>query len=238
MTVAEAMLLRETRDRTGVKIEEAFMIRAHPQWIGALEKIQAGRIGEVRSVAGHFSYSNLDPQNIRNVREFGGGGLMDIGCYLVFTSRLIFGDEPTRVLGLVAEDTETRTDILTSAILDFPSGQAIFTCSTQLVAFQRMQIFGTRGRIEIAVPFNAPPDRLCRVYIDDGSDLEGRGIETLEFGPSDQYTTQGDLFSRSIREGKEPAISLEDSIRNMAVIEAIFRSAKSGRWETPCSSSD
>jgi predicted dehydrogenase len=132
---------------------------------------------------------------------------------------------------------EMRTDILTSAILDFLSGQAIFTRITQIVPFQRVQIFGTRGRIEVAVPCNAPPDRPCRVYIDDGSDLDGRGIELLEFGPSDQYTTQGDSFSRSIREAKEPPISLEDSIRNMAIIEGIFRSAKSGRWESPSSSS-
>jgi predicted dehydrogenase len=177
MTVEEARTLIEARDRTGVRIEEAFMVRTHPQWLTTLNLIKEGRIGRIRSVVGCFSYNNQDPQNIRNIPEYGGGGLMDIGCYMIYTSRLIFGEEPTRVLGLIEKDPEMRTDILTSAILDFPSGQSIFTCSTQLVPYQRVQILGTHGRIEVQVPVNAPPDRACRILVDDGSDLFGGGIE-------------------------------------------------------------
>lgn len=231
MTVEEAMPLLKARDRTGMKIEEAFMVRTHPQWVGVMDLIAAGRIGAVRSVMGYFSYNNRDPKDIRNIREYGGGGMMDIGCYLVYTSRFIFGEEPSRVVGLVQEDSETRTDVLSSGILDFPSGQAVFTCSTQLAPYQRVQILGDRGRIEVQIPFNAPPDQPCRVLVDDGADLSGQGAEVMEFGPSDQYTIQGDIFSRSIREGIELPVPLEGSIMNMAVIEAVFRSAKSGRWE-------
>ena len=233
LTVDEARALIEARDRTGVKIEEAFMVRTHPQWLGALGLIKANRIGKVRAVVGSFSYNNQDPGNIRNIVEYGGGGLMDIGCYLIYTSRLIFGEEPTRVLGLIEKDAQMGTDILSSAVLDFPSGQSIFTCSTQLVPYQQVQILGTRGRIEIEIPFNAPPDRACRIFVDDGSDLFGGGVEVIEFAPCDQYTTQGDLFSRSIRESTEPVISLESSAATMAVIEAVFRSAGSNSWEAP-----
>jgi predicted dehydrogenase len=233
ITVAEAKELLTVRDRTGVKIEEAFMVRTHPQWLAALDTIKAGRIGEVRSVMGFFSYFNQDPQNIRNIPECGGGALMDIGCYPIITSRLVFGGEPRRVLGLIERDPVMKTDRLTSALLDFPPGQAIFTCSTQLVAYQRMQIFGTEGRIEIEIPFNAPPDRPCRIFMDDGSGLCGAGIKTQEFETVDQYTIQGDLFSRAILEGTDVPLRLEDSINNMAVIEAIFRSAQSGQWERP-----
>ena len=231
LTAQDAMSLIKARDRTGVKIEEAFMVRTHPQWSGALDLIRAERIGAVRAVVGCFSYDNRDPQNIRNIAAYGGGGLTDIGCYLVYTSRLIFGEEPTRVLALMEVSPETGTDVLTSAILDFPSGQAIFTCSTQVVPYQRVQVLGTRGRIEIEVPFNAPADRPCRIFIDDGSDLFGRGVEVVEFQPCDQYTIQGDLFSRSIREDTEPAIPLEDSVTNIVVIEALIRSTESGHWE-------
>lgn len=233
LTVAEAISLLSTRDRTGVKIEEAFMVRTHPQWRKTLDLIKAGRIGAVRSVMGYFSYNNQDPQNIRNIAAYGGGGLMDIGCYLIYFSRLIFGEEPVRVVGLMAEHPATQTDVLTSALLDFPSGQSIFTCSTRVVPYQRVQIFGTVGRIEIEIPVNAPPDQPCRIFVDDGSDLSGRGVEIVEVEPCDQYTIQGDLFSQSIREDNEPPIPLEESIKNMAVIEAISRSAKSGGWETP-----
>jgi predicted dehydrogenase len=158
---------------------------------------------------------------------------MDIGCYLVYTSRVIFGEEPTKVLGLIEADPEMRIDILTSGILQFPSGHSIFTCGTQIVPYQRVQILGTTGRIEIEIPFNAPPDQPCRIFVDDGVDLSGRSAEILEFETSNQYTVQGDLFSKSIRQGTELPVTLEASVRNMAVIEALFRSSKSDRWETP-----
>jgi len=158
---------------------------------------------------------------------------MDIGCYLVYTSRLIFGVEPSRVLGLIEADPEMRTDVVTSGILHFPSGHSVFTCSTQLCPYQRVQILGNKGRIEIEVPFNAPSDKPCRIFVDDGKDISGRSAEVVEFATCDQYTIQGDLFSKSIRQGTELTVPLEGSIRNMAVIEALFRSAKTGRWETP-----
>jgi predicted dehydrogenase len=233
MTVEEASSLLKVRDRTGVNIEEAFMVRTHPQWRRAVELVEAGKIGKVRSISGCFSYNNRDPKNIRNIREYGGGGMMDIGCYLIFTSRFIFSEEPTRVVGVIEEDPDLRIDVLSSGVLHFPSGHAVFTCSTQIVPYQKVQIFGTKGRIEIEIPFNAPPDKPCRIYVDDGSDPSGRSAEVVEFETADQYTIQGDLFSKSIREGAELPVPLEGSIRNMAVIEAVFRSARSGQWEEP-----
>ena len=233
LSVREARELLEVRDRAGVKIQEAFMVRTHPQWVGALEMVKAGRIGKARSTMGFFSYFNRDVQNIRNFPEYGGGGLLDIGCYLINTSRLIFGEEPERVSALMDRDPEMGVDRLTSFILDFPSGQGVFTCGTQVTPYQRVHIFGTAGRIEIEIPFNAPSDHSCRVFVDDGSDLLGGAIETVEFAPSNQYTIQGDLFSKAIRENADAPIPLEDSVKNMAVIEAVFRSAQTGGWETP-----
>jgi predicted dehydrogenase len=232
LTAEEAKQLVAVRNRTGIKIQEAFMVRTHPQWTETLNLIRAGRIGAVRSIMGYFSYFNRDPKNIRNVPRYGGGALMDIGCYPVSTSRFIFQAEPKRVLGLMERDPEMKIDRLTSALMEFPSGQSIFTCSTQLVPYQRMHFFGTQGRIEIEIPFNAPPDRPCRIFIDNGADLFGGGVETKEFDTCDQYTIQGDLFSRAIREGTEVPLPLEDSVKNMAVIEALFRSAESGMWES------
>jgi predicted dehydrogenase len=233
LTVEEARRLLAVRDRKRVKIGEAFMVRTHPQWIGTRDLIRSGRIGDLRSVTGFFSYNNRDPDNIRNVPAYGGGGLLDIGCYPVNLSRYVYGEEPERVLALVEWDPEMRIDRLASAILDFPSGQASFTYSTQLVAYQRMQFFGAKGRIEVEIPFNPPSDRPSRIFVDDRSDLLGGGLRTTEFAACDQYTIQGDLFSRAIREGGEVPVPLEDSIGNMAVIDALFRSAKSGMWERP-----
>jgi predicted dehydrogenase len=233
LTVEEAKKLVAVRDRTKVKISEAFMVRTHPQWLRARELVASGRIGQLRAAAGFFSYFNNDPKNIRNIPEFGGGALMDIGCYPINTSRFVFGEEPTRVLGLIQRDPQMKVDRLTSAILDFPAGQSTFTCSTQLVPYQRSQFFGTKGRIEIEIPFNAPPDHPCRISIDDGRDVFGGGVTTEEFPVCDQYTLQGDVFSRAILEDGEVPVPLEDAIRNMAVIEAVFRSVESGKWEKP-----
>jgi predicted dehydrogenase len=233
LTVAEAKTLLAARDRTGVLIGEAFMVRTHPQWLRTRGLVSSGRIGDLRAVCGVFSYFNRDASNVRNVADWGGGGMLDIGCYPIVTSRFVYGEEPSRVFGLIECDPDFKVDRLASAILDFPSGQATFTCSTQMVAYQRMQFLGTKGRIEVEIPFNAPPDRETRIFIDDGRDVFGNGITTETFPVVDQYTLQGDAFSRAVLgEGEVPS-SLENAIANMAVIEAIFRSAQSGRWERP-----
>jgi predicted dehydrogenase len=233
LNAEEARTLLAVRDRTGVKIGEAFMVRTHPQWLRTREIIAAGEIGTLRSISGFFSYFNRDAANIRNVPDWGGGGLMDIGCYPITTSRFAFREEPLWVMGLTERDPEWKVDRLTSAILDFPSGQSIFTCSTQLVPYQRMQLFGTKGRIEVEIPFNAPNDRPSRIFIDNGSDFFGGGVRTEKFAPCDQYGIQGDAFSKAIREGGEVPVPIEDAIKNMSVIDAIFRSAESGKWERP-----
>jgi predicted dehydrogenase len=232
LTVAEAEQLIAVRARTGVKIGEAFMIRSHPQWLRLRELLQSGCIGELRSVMGFFSYFNIDPANIRNQPQMGGGALMDIGCYLIQAARYGFRQEPTRVVGLIDTDPQMKIDRLTSAILDFPAGQAVFSCSTQLVPYQRVHFAGNKGRIEIEIPFNAPPDRPTRLFIDTGA-LDGSGIETETFPVCDQYTLQGEAFSRAILDNTEVPVPLEEAIRNMAVLEAIFTSASSGQWETP-----
>lgn len=223
LSTEEIRNLIVVRNRTGLKAGEAFMVAVHPQWLRARAAIRAGDIGDLRSITGWFSYSNRNPQNVRNVPEYGGGGLMDIGCYPIFIARYLFGQEPTRVCGAVELDPEFQIDRLTSAILEFPSGQAIFTCSTQLVNAQRIVAFGTQGQIEIDIPFNAPPDAPTRIWIN--------GKEET-FPICDQYTLQGDLFSEAA-EGRIPVpVPIDDSLYTMAAIEAIARAARSGRWES------
>jgi predicted dehydrogenase len=227
----EAEQLVAARNRTGKLITEAFMVRSHPQWLRARELVRQGKIGELRAVQGLFTYFLTDPENVRNKADIGGGGLYDIGCYPIVTSRFLFGGEPTRVVGLVEYDPVLKIDRLASAILDYPKGQASFTCATQLVPYQRMQILGTKGRIEVEIPFNAPPDQPCRIFIDDGSALGDASAKEETFPVCDQYAIQGDLFSEAIRSGKPVEFPLENAVQNMRIIDAIFRSAKTGGWE-------
>ena len=233
LSSTECCALIAARDRTGVRIGEAFMVRTHPQWLRARELVRSGAIGALRSIVCAFSYFNDDPRNIRNQVDMGGGGLMDIGCYAVQTSRFLFEEEPRRVCALMERDAGMGIDRLTSAILDYPSGHAVFTVGTQLVPYQRVQILGVRGRIEIEIPFNAPPDLPCRILIDSGADPMGSGIRIEQFPVVDQYAIQGDLFSRAIRGHGDVPTPLEDSLRNMIAIEALFRSADTGGWAEP-----
>jgi predicted dehydrogenase len=231
LTAREALQLLEVRDRTGVQIGEAFMVRTHPQWLKVKEIVASGRIGELRLIAGHFSYYRRDPSDIRSRVEWGGGALMDVGCYPITISRWLFGAEPTEVVGLIERDPDMHVDRLTSGLLRFESGQATFSCSTQLVPHQAMQIFGTKGRISVAIPFNPPAADECRIIVDDGSDLAGGGTQTITFPAVDQYAVQADRFSEAIRGLGSVPVSLEDSVGNMRVIDALFRSAKSREWE-------
>jgi predicted dehydrogenase len=233
MTAAEAERLIEARDRYHVVVQEAFMIRNHPQWLLAMRLVRDGRLGDVRSVVGQFAYFNADPANIRNIREIGGGGLLDIGCYLTHVARWVFDREPARVAGLLARDPESSVDRVTSLLLDFGDGQAIGTCATQLAPYQRVHIHGTKRRLEIEIPFNAPPDSSCRLSLDDGSDLRGAGVEAMAVNIVDQYTAQADAFAAAVRDGAVPTVSLESSIANMRVLDALARSSASGRWEAP-----
>jgi predicted dehydrogenase len=229
----EARELVAVRDRTGVKIQEAFMVRTHPQWQQARALVREGRLGAVRSIVGVFSYFNDDPANVRNVAEWGGGALLDIGCYLINTSRFVLGREPLRVAGAVERDPRFGVDRLTTMLLDYGDVHLAGTCSMQMVYYQRIQIFGSSGLLDIKVPFNAPRDRPCQVVFDNGADLYGGGQEVIEFPTCDQYTIQGDLFSKAILERTDVPEPLEDAVKNMECIEAVFRSAESGRWEQP-----
>ncbi len=229
MSASEARQLVAVRDKAGVLIQEAFMVRTHPQWIAVRDMVRAGRIGQVRAMTGFFSYFNDDPANVRNRADYGGGGLLDIGCYLVNTSRMIFEREPRRAFAVMETDPRFGVDTLTSMLLDFGGGHAIGTCSTHLVPYQRIHILGTRGRIEIEIPFNAPPDEACRVFVDDGKDLRGKGAQPVDFDVCDQYTIQADLFSRAILDKAAAPYPLEDSVANMCVIDALFAAARTPR---------
>jgi predicted dehydrogenase len=232
LSAAEARALLAARERTGVTIAEAFMVRAHPQWHRVRELVRDGRIGELRLVAGHFSYYRVDPADIRSVPEWGGGALMDIGCYPIMLSRWLFGAEPLEVVGMIERDPTLGVDRLASGMLRFVTGQATFTCSGQLVSHQRMQVFGTTARIDVEVPFSPHPDRPARIRLDDGRELGGTGA-AIELPAADQFALQADRFAEAVRGVGQVPVSLEDAVGNMATIDALFRSAESGRWEAP-----
>ena len=219
-------LLDTSRQYPHLKIMEAFMYRFHPQWQKAKDLVNGGKIGELKTIHSFFSYYNIDPNNIRNQNDKGGGGLMDIGCYNISLSRFVFDDEPKKVLGVVEYDPDTKTDRLASGILQFPKGNSVFTCSTQLIPYQRVNIFGTEARIEIEIPFNAPPDKATRLWLHSKT-----GTEEMVFDVIDQYTLEADRFSKAILEDSPVPTSLEDAVNNMKVIEAIFESSKEEAWK-------
>ncbi len=223
MSEAQAREMVEGCRLAGVRLMEAFMYRLHPQWVRVRELVDEGRLGELRAVQSFFSYRNVDPENIRNVLEYGGGSLMDIGCYAINVSRMLFRAEPVRATGAVHRDARFGTDVLTSATLDFGDRQATFTCSTQLEPDQRVHLIGTEGRLVVEIPFNTPPDRPTRLLLTAGGEPPvDPHTEVLEIAPADQYGIQGERFSRAILEGTDVPIPPSDAIANMRVIDALL----------------
>jgi predicted dehydrogenase len=206
-------------------VMEAFMYRFHPQWIKVQQLVKEGKIGTLRTIQSFFSYNNTDPQNIRNKKELGGGALMDIGCYCISFARLLFEAEPKRVLGLIETDEQFGTDRISSGLMDFGNGSSSFTCSTQMMPFQRVQVLGTKGRIEVEVPVNAPPNDSMRLTL-----FTAEGAELITIPPVDQYTLQADAFYQAVNNGQSLPVSMQDAINNMMVIDALFTSAREERW--------
>ena len=224
LTVAEAMQLQQAaREKPALKLMEAFMYRFHPQWRHAKKLADDGSIGELRTVHSFFSFNNPDPNNIRNRKETGGGAMMDIGCYCVSFARFVFAQEPASVSGYMEFDPLAKIDTLSSGMLEFQKGNASFTCSTRLMPYQRANILGTEGRIEIEIPVNAPPDKAMRIWLHTTS-----GSKEITFDPVDQYTIQCDEFSHAIIHDQPVPLPFEDAINNMKVIEAVFKSAREG----------
>jgi len=228
LSAREAVELRDAARQAGVLVGEAFMVRCHPQWIETKRLIDSGRIGTLQLVHGHFSYTRRDASDVRSRLEYGGGALMDIGCYPITIARWMFGREPLAAVAAVDRDLEYHVDRITSGLLRFDAGVATFDCGGAMVAHQRMELFGDRGRIQLDLPFTPRATERCRIVIDDGIRNDG---EVVEVDAANQYTLQGDRFSAAIRGRGEVPSSIDNAIANMAVIDALFRSAETGRWE-------
>jgi predicted dehydrogenase len=224
MTAAELEVLRPYAER--VHIREAFMVRFHPQWIDVREHVRRGAIGDLRYAQVPFSYHNVDPTDIRNRPENGGGAVYDIGCYAIAAGRWFFEGEPERVAATIDRDPAFGTDRMTSGVLDFGSGRHLtFAVSTQSAPYQRIQLVGTKGRIEIEIPFNAPQDRGCRYWIDDGG-----GARLVELAVADQYQLQAEAFSQAVRSEQPSSAGLDEAVAQMRVIDAVFEAAATGHF--------
>jgi predicted dehydrogenase len=223
LTAAKAQDMVDACRGAGVLLMEAFMYRHHPSWVKARELVESGRIGRLQAVDSWFSYFNDDPRNIRNVAEAGGGALYDIGCYSVNLSRMLFASEPTRVLAAITRDPVLRVDTVTSAVLGFEGGVATFTCSTRAEPDQRVDIYGTDGRISIEIPFNIPPDRPTQIFLTAGGDPPvAPATETFVFDVADPYACEADRFADAVLDATPLPVEPEDAVANLRVIEAIF----------------
>lgn len=221
-----AQLITVAKKYPKLKVMEAFMYRHHPQWQKTKSLVDQGQIGDLKTIQSFFSYFNADPTNIRNKADIGGGGLMDIGCYNISLSRFIFNKMPSRVAAIIDYDPVLNTDRLVSGLMDFGNGtSSSFVCSTQLVPYQRVSIFGTKGRIEIEIPFNAPPDKPCRLWF-----ATSDRVDEITFPVCDQYGIQGDLFSEAIIQDTAVPTPLTDALENMKVMECIVQSSRDKKW--------
>jgi predicted dehydrogenase len=230
LTAADAERMIEAADGAGVHLMEAFMYRHHPSWVAVRELVASGRIGTMTAIQSWFGFYNDDRSNIRNVRDFGGGALYDVGCYCVNLSRMLFGGEPVRVEGALVRDGGDGVDVLTTGILEFETGIASFGCSIRSETDQRVHIYGTEGRISIGIPFNIPPDRPTEVYVTRGGDPPvAPAIETITFETKDPYAAEAERFAEAVLDGGPTPVPPQDAVANLRVIEQVFASADAAR---------
>jgi predicted dehydrogenase len=229
MNAADAERMVDVCAEEGVRLMEAFMYRLHPSWVEVRRLVEGGRIGRLVAVQSWFSYANDDPANIRNQLDAGGGALYDIGCYTINLSRLLFGAEPVRVSASVVRESGSGVDVLTSAILEFGTGTATFAVSTRVEPDQRVDVYGTDGRISVEIPFNIPPDRPTRIFVTAGGDPPvAPATETITFETADPYTVQAERFAAAILDGLPTPTPPEDAVANMRVIDRVFAAAAGG----------
>jgi predicted dehydrogenase len=215
----------------GIVFYEAFMVRFHPQWIRAREIARSGELGELRAVRGAFTYFLTDPTNVRNQVDIGGGGIYDIGCYPITAARFLFDADPLRAVSLVDRDPVMKTDRLASALLDFGRGrQATFTCSTQTNLSQSLELLGSKGRMELSVPFTPNAGTATAILVDRDYDVSGNLARREIIPPCDQYTEQANAFCRAILDNKPLEWGVEDAIKTMRVIDAVYESERTGAW--------
>jgi predicted dehydrogenase len=229
LSAADAEGLRACRpDRL---VLEAFMIRFHPQWLRAREIVRSGELGDIRAINAVFTYFNADPANVRNQAEIGGGGILDIGCYPVTAGRFLFESEPKRVVALVERDPEFGTDRLASVLADFGEGRQLsFICSTQTAGEQSVQVLGSKAKLDIIIPFNAPANERTAIAIDTGAPFDG-SLARREILPAcDQYTEQAEAFALAVLGEQKLPWGIDDAILSMKVLDAIFASEKTGAW--------
>lgn len=217
-------LLQETKKHPHLKVMEAFMYRHHPQWIKVKELVDQKAIGDIKTIQSSFSFFEDDPNSIVNSKEFGGGSLMDIGCYPISLSRFMFNSEPKSISSVIEYHPDFKVDVSASGILEFETGTSVFFSSTQLADNQQAQIFGTKGNIKFELPFNPPIDRSSKIWVTVGDDCQ-----TIEFETCNQYTIQADLFALAIRNNTPVPTPLEDSVKNMIVIEKLEESNLKGQ---------
>ena len=231
LSVSEAETMVAACDEAGVIMREAFMYRFHPTWLAARRLIDEGGIGEVIAVDSWFSYFNDDPENIRNILDYGGGALMDIGCYSIHLSRMLFQSEPTSVKASVQRDPDTGVDIYTAGVLEFGGKVATFACSTRAEPDQRVDIYGTQGRVSIDIPFNIPPDIPTRISVTVGGDPPvAPGTQEVEFAPVDQYRLQAEAFAAAVLDGESVPDAGADALGNIRTIERVFAATGPSGW--------
>jgi predicted dehydrogenase len=225
MDVSEAKKMSLVSQKSGIPLMEGFMYKYHPLWKHVKNIVKTGQIGSIVYIHTSFSYNNPSPSNIRNIKEFGGGGLMDIGCYAVSVPRFITGLEPVKVMSLISEHPEFGTDMHTSGILDFGISRASFHVSTASEPFQKVDIVGSSGSITIHIPFNT--------YVDVPSSINvstNQGSRNVEFPVCDPYGLMFEEFSYALLNKRPMTITILDAINNMVVIDALRTSAVSGAW--------
>jgi predicted dehydrogenase len=225
LNTKQTKMILDASKANQIPVMEAFMYQFHPLWQHVRNIIKTRQIGELSYIQTAFSYNNTSPNNIRNISEYGGGGLMDIGCYAISMPRFLTQREPKRVVSLMDIDNQFHTDVHASALMDFGSIRASFQISTLSEPFQKVDIVGTAGSITVPIPFNTFVDTPSSITVQ-----TVQGSREVSFPVADPYGLMFEAFSEALIQQLPMPVHANDALNNMMVIDAIRKSAKSNKW--------
>jgi predicted dehydrogenase len=228
MSAAECVSMQRAAEANGVLLMEAFMYRFHPRTADVIARLRGGALGEVRAIRSAFTFRLVRPENIRLSAELGGGALMDVGCYCVNASRTLLGAEPTSAhawatWGPSGVDTEL------AGALRFANGVvAHFDCALTLERRETCEVAGTLGSFSLDPAFL--PGKADAVLVERRS---GGKEERHTTAGVDQYRLMVEHFAEAVLEGTPLRYPAIEAARNMAAIEALYRSARNGGAPEP-----
>lgn len=225
VTEDECRKMMHAAEISNVKLMVAYRLHFEETNLRAVEAVENGELGELRFFEAEFAI-DVKPPNIRLERELGGGSLYDVGIYCINAARYVFQSEPEEVMAISASGSDERfeeVDEMSGALLRFPNHRlAAIVSSLGAAEVSSFRIVGTKGNLRVEPAFDYASKMVHYLTV------EGK-TSKKSYSRRDQFAPELIYFSNCILQDRHPEPDGEEGLRDVRIIEALYRSAATGR---------